>query len=60
LLSISPDGRTPYASGFESGDLATFVIAPDGGLTAIDSRVPAAHIPVSISQLDWRVIEGDP
>jgi DNA-binding beta-propeller fold protein YncE len=48
-VSISPDGRTLYASGFESGDLSTFAIGPDGELTAIGSRVPAARIPESIA-----------
>jgi DNA-binding beta-propeller fold protein YncE len=47
-VSISPDGRTLYASGFESGDLSTFAIGPDGGLTAIGARVPAGGIPESI------------
>jgi 6-phosphogluconolactonase (cycloisomerase 2 family) len=47
-VSISPDGRTLYVSGFESGDLSTFAVGSDGGLTAIGPRVPVARIPEAI------------
>jgi hypothetical protein len=35
-------------SGFESGDLSTFAVGSDGGLTAIGPRVPVARIPEAI------------
>jgi 6-phosphogluconolactonase (cycloisomerase 2 family) len=47
-LSVAPDGRRLYASGFVSGDLFTFDIGPDGGLTPLGPRVPAGGRPESI------------
>jgi DNA-binding beta-propeller fold protein YncE len=47
-LSIAPNGRWLYASGFVSGDLFTFAIDADGGLTAVGPRVPAGGRPESI------------
>jgi DNA-binding beta-propeller fold protein YncE len=45
---VAPSGRWLYASGFVSGDLFTFAIGPDGGLTAVGPRVPAGGKPESI------------
>jgi YVTN family beta-propeller protein len=47
--SITPDGHWLYTTNMVSGDLSTFAIGPDGGLTALEARVPVGGRPEGIS-----------
>lgn len=48
-VSIKPDGRWLYTTNMISGDISTFAITPDGGLTAVGERVPVGGRPEGIS-----------
>jgi 6-phosphogluconolactonase (cycloisomerase 2 family) len=47
--SITPNGQWLYTSNPFSGDVSTFAIRPDGGLTAVGERVPVGGIPETVS-----------
>jgi YVTN family beta-propeller protein len=48
-VSITPDGHWLYTTNQASGDLSTFAIGPDGGLTAVGERVPVGGRPEGIA-----------
>jgi DNA-binding beta-propeller fold protein YncE len=47
--SITPDGHWLYTTNQASGDLSTFAVGPDGGLTAVGTRVPVGRRPEGIA-----------
>jgi DNA-binding beta-propeller fold protein YncE len=47
--SITPDGHWLYTTNPASGDVSTFAIGPDGGLTAVGERVPVGGRPEGIA-----------
>jgi YVTN family beta-propeller protein len=48
-VSITPDGHWLYTTNQVSGDLSTFAVGPDGGLTAVGTRVPVGRRPEGIA-----------
>jgi hypothetical protein len=47
-VSITPDGHWLYTTNMVSGDVSTFAIGLDGGLTAVGARVPVGGRPEGI------------
>jgi 6-phosphogluconolactonase (cycloisomerase 2 family) len=47
--SITPDGHWLYTTNQASGDVSTFAIEPDGGLTPVGERVPVGGRPEGIA-----------